>query len=176
MHILRLTAEQHHLENENSALQEHTSRVEISEHQRNLHLDALLEVGAYHDELLLVGTVPDFVSSSLKAENAVIQQFYVPMSYNAWIDLMAHSVRHIDALSSDPSFQSTDLRVMGWSDRRKIEGTTFQFTLSKTFPHMCAQELMNGLWSTVSTENSYKAFFSPALRIKVTLHVKSSGI
>lgn len=89
------------------------------------------------------------------------------MSYNAWMDLMAHSVRYIDALSSDPSFQSTDLRVMGWSDRRKIEGSTFQFTLSKTFPHMCAQDLMNGLWSTVSTENSYKTFFSPALRIKV---------
>lgn len=64
MRILRLTAEQHHLEQENSALQEHASRVEISEHQRNLRLDALLEVCIYHDELL-IGPVPDLISSSM---------------------------------------------------------------------------------------------------------------
>lgn len=60
MQLLRLTAEHHHLEHENSLLQEHTSQVEMSEHQRNLRLDALLEVGCSHDEQRVV-SVADLI-------------------------------------------------------------------------------------------------------------------
>lgn len=76
-------------------------------------------------------------------------------------------MKEADSQTSDPSFRSMGFSVLGWNDRRKIEGSTVKFTLSKFFPHIWAEELLNKTWEKVTTE-SYSSFFSPSLYITVS--------
>lgn len=88
------------------------------------------------------------------------------MSSERWQDLVGHVMEEMDSQATDPSFSSVGFSVLGWSDRRKVDGSAVKFTFSKFFPHVWAEELLNKTWDKVSIE-SYASFFSPALYVTV---------
>lgn len=49
-----------------------------------------------------------------------------------------------------------------------MQDSTVKFTLSKSFPNVCAEQLWSRSWERISTD-SYASFFSPSLHVRVSV-------
>lgn len=106
-----------------------------------------------------------------QAEKKVVERCFTPVSAAHWRGLVTLVLNEVDAYSqeaTDPSVVQSVLgfRVLGWSDRRHLDGASVKFTFSKFFPHIRAHELLDETWDKVATE-TYASFFSPALYVTV---------
>lgn len=98
----------------------------------------------------------------------MVARLFEPVTPERWRELAAHVMAEVEVQTTDLSFRSVGFSVLGWSDRRKVEDAAVQFTFSKVFPHVWAEELLHKTWDKVTTE-SYASFFSPALYVTVRL-------
>jgi hypothetical protein len=108
----------------------------------------------------------NFVSPTQQREIPQVEKIFRPVSPQRWEEIACQTLEGIDAIFSSCSLKPTGFSVLGWTDHRFVEDSTVTFTLSKTFPHVCAEELWNRTWERISTD-SYASFFSPALLVKV---------
>lgn len=95
-----------------------------------------------------------------------MEKIFRPVTPQRWEEIACQTLLCIDSIFSSCLLKTTDFNVLGWTDNRNVEDSTVTFTLSKTFPHVCAEELWNRSWERISTD-SYASFFSPSLIVKV---------
>lgn len=95
-----------------------------------------------------------------------MEKIYRPVSPQRWEEIVCQTLSIIDTIFLGRTLASTGLNVLGWTDHRNVEDSTVKFMLSKTFPHVCAEELWSRSWERISTD-SYASFFSPSLHVRV---------
>lgn len=97
----------------------------------------------------------------------MVRRHFEPLDVAAWTSALKKNVSEYDVSQEKMQFMTSGASVMGWRDLRKIENETLTFVLSKEFPNMDMEVLMNRTYERLASPETHASFFSSLLVIKV---------
>ncbi|KAG6949295.1 hypothetical protein JG687_00014969 [Phytophthora cactorum] len=141
--------------------------LEISAEERNLKVENRELQERVDTAAASVPRVPHVDPVQLLMQMELVKEFYEPITPQVLASVQYNAQLEYELSRRDDTFKTSGASVMGWSDFRKMEGSSVKFVLSKGFPNVRALHLMNFTWDTLSTPATYGRFFSPAFPIKM---------
>ncbi|GLD92077.1 hypothetical protein PINS_up000610 [Pythium insidiosum] len=107
-----------------------------------------------------------------------VQACYEPLTFDEWTRIQQRNIADHQVQAQDPTYATTGARVMGWTDRRRMDQSSVHFMLSKEFPNVRASELWLETWRRLICPELHASFFNPALviRLRVVQHISDHAV
>ncbi|KAG7390392.1 hypothetical protein PHYPSEUDO_007915 [Phytophthora pseudosyringae] len=124
---------------------------------------------------------PTFVGPTItgKTPLAVAMQKqlgYKPLSFSESTALVNELYRSILSFSLSGKAISTGASIMGWEDKRLLDGTSLKFSLRKRFPGQNAFELLTSTWQCFSDPECTEAKFRGLMTLRILQRVNDDTI
>lgn len=101
---------------------------------------------------------------------------YKPLAFQESTQLVNETYRAILNFSLSGRALSSGASVMGWEDRRLLDGTTLKFSLRKSFPGENALRLMASTWQCLSDPECTETRFRGLMTLRVLQRVNDDTI
>ncbi|KAI9980537.1 hypothetical protein PInf_030174 [Phytophthora infestans] len=124
--------------------------------------------------LTLVGpTITEKTSLSVAMRK---QLGYKPLSFSESSALVNEMYRCILSFSLNGQAVSTGASIMGWEDKRLLDGTSLKFSLRKGFPGQNALQLMTSTWQCFSDPECTETKFRGLMTLRILQRVDDDTI
>lgn len=111
-------------------------------------------------EIQSVGTDPAVPSA---AEQAAV----VPMTAAECKDVATEAYGAIGPFMDSHSFVTTGFEVLGWTDRRQVEGNDVKFMLCKTFRGFTPAEVLDRAWRVMTSPRGMRRMYSQSMQMLI---------
>ncbi|RLN93010.1 hypothetical protein BBJ28_00012591 [Nothophytophthora sp. Chile5] len=101
---------------------------------------------------------------------------YKPLTFGASKALVNETYRAILSFSLSGKALSTGANIMGWEDKRLLDGTSLKFSLRKRFPGQNALQLMTSTWQCFSDPVCTEAKFRGLMTLRILQRVNDDTI
>ncbi|KAG7400454.1 hypothetical protein PHYBOEH_005829 [Phytophthora boehmeriae] len=101
---------------------------------------------------------------------------YKPLAFEDSTTLVNETYRSILAFSLSGRALSTGANIMGWEDKRLLDGTSLKFSLRKRFPGQNALRLMASTWQCLSDPECSDTKFRGLMTLRVLQRVNDDTI
>ncbi|KAF4317745.1 hypothetical protein BBO99_00001773 [Phytophthora kernoviae] len=101
---------------------------------------------------------------------------YKPLAIDDSIAIVNETYRSILAFSLSGRALSTGANIMGWEDKRLLDGTSLKFSLRKQFPGQNALRLMASTWQCLSDPECSDTKFRGLMTLRVLQRVNDDTI
>ncbi|KAJ0397835.1 hypothetical protein ATCC90586_003157 [Pythium insidiosum] len=120
----------------------------------------------------------DQICAMLDEQMDAVQACYEPLTFDEWTRIQQRNIADHEVQMLDPTYATTGAKVMGWTDRRKMDHSSVSFMLSKEFPNVRACELWVATWKRMISPELHASFFSPAfvIRMRVLQHISDHAV
>ncbi|ETM51701.1 hypothetical protein L914_04517 [Phytophthora nicotianae] len=101
---------------------------------------------------------------------------YKPLSFSESSTLVNEMYRCILSFSLNGKAISTGASIMGWEDKRLLDGTSLKFSLRKQFPGQNALQLMASTWQCFSDPECTETKFRGLMTLRILQRVNDDTI
>lgn len=101
---------------------------------------------------------------------------YKPLSFSESSALVNEMYRCILSFSLNGQAVSTGASIMGWEDKRLLDGTSLKFSLRKGFPGQNALQLMTSTWQCFSDPECTETKFRGLMTLRILQRVDDDTI
>lgn len=101
---------------------------------------------------------------------------FKPLSFQAAKALVKETYRAFLTFSLSGRSVSSGARVMGWEDKRHVDGTSLKFSLRKRFPGSSARDLFTSTWDCLSVPNCAEEKFRGLLELRILQRVNEDTV
>ncbi|OWZ08221.1 hypothetical protein PHMEG_00019274 [Phytophthora megakarya] len=124
---------------------------------------------------------PTFVGSTITGKTPLAvamrkQLGYRPLTFSESSTLVNDIYRSILSFSLSGKAISTGASIMGWEDKRLLDGTSLKFSLRKRFPGQSALQLMTSTWQCFSDPECTETKFRGLMTLRILQRVNDDTI
>ncbi|RLN64373.1 hypothetical protein BBJ29_007283 [Phytophthora kernoviae] len=100
-----------------------------------------------------VATSDDSDASSEKMEMKLV-------TADMFFEVIRPAYAEVRSFRTSRDLYTSNVQVLGWTHRHRLEGSNLQYSIAKFFPAFTARELCDRGWGIMTTESSYQALHS----------------
>ncbi|KAG7398530.1 hypothetical protein PHYBOEH_010894 [Phytophthora boehmeriae] len=78
-------------------------------------------------------------------------------------EVICPAYTEIRSFRTSRDLYTSNVQVLGWTHRHRLEGSNLQYSIAKFFPALTARELCDRGWEIMTTESSYRALHSQGM-------------